>query len=625
VQKKIDAAWLTAALFNTMVDEQCESMAGLSQLLTGGERESVGHLRRFKRRCPEVRLIHGYGPTENTTFSLCHTITNDDLESDRVPISRPIHGSIARIVEPGGTPDETHGRIDKGELLVGGDGLALGYLGRDDLTAERFVFDSDGTRWYRTGDLVERLPDGSIRFVGRIDRQVKIRGHRIELDEVETVLSRCPGVLHAAVIVEGDDAATRRLVGAVILEDEVPIDSVRKYLSEHIPRPMIPDRLVHLQEMARGSTGKIDRAALRAVLAQTEEESSSGAAGVEPAQTPTERKFLELLAARLARSGPEGIGRRADFYEIGGHSLIAMRLATDIEGSLGVRIRPVDILTIRRVDLIAAHIDQLAAEDLSLESDGADPPELIDPIGDIRTRVLIESERDPTGRAMLVHQAWLVKPGLDIERVRALWQTILARHESLRCAFSFDGQTPELLMLDPAGVPWLHAEPALRTAGTQVQSGLPREVIDAIGARIRADEMPVRVHHWAMADDCSLIAVVYHHAVVDEWALELIEAELAGLLAGERLPAQIEQYDQFVRLEQAWRDESAAEAIAQRLAGTDEGSVELPMAGPQAGLVEKIELDGDDEALARSIDDASARLGVLPAALLLGVFGQTLV
>ncbi|HEX6751658.1 MAG TPA: amino acid adenylation domain-containing protein [Longimicrobium sp.] len=213
----VTSAWLTAGLFHQMVDTTPDAISGLRQLLAGGDVLSAPHVRRVLEAFPGVRLINGYGPTENTTFSCCRTITAADVERASIPIGQPIANSTAYVLDPHLNPVP----VDvPGELFVGGEGLARGYLGAPRMSAERYVphpyAETPGARLYRTGDRVRRRPDGSIEFLGRIDEQVKIRGYRIEPGEIESVLERSPLVAKAAVHVREDAPGDKRLVGYVI-------------------------------------------------------------------------------------------------------------------------------------------------------------------------------------------------------------------------------------------------------------------------------------------------------------------------------------------------------------------------------------------------------------------------
>ena len=213
----VTSAWLTAGLFHQMVDSSPDAIGGLHQLLAGGDVLSVSHVARVLDGFPHVRLINGYGPTENTTFSCCRTVVAEDAERASIPIGGPVANSTACVLDahlhpvPADVP---------GELFVGGDGVARGYLNAPALTAERYLPDPfaerPGARMYRTGDRVRRRPDGCIEFLGRIDEQVKIRGYRIEPGEVEAVLERSPSVTRAVVHVREDVPGDKRLVAYVI-------------------------------------------------------------------------------------------------------------------------------------------------------------------------------------------------------------------------------------------------------------------------------------------------------------------------------------------------------------------------------------------------------------------------
>ncbi|HVO10121.1 MAG TPA: amino acid adenylation domain-containing protein, partial [Vicinamibacteria bacterium] len=213
----VTTLWLTSSLYNAAVDEAPEALRGVRQLLVGGEALSVPHVRKGRERLPGTRIINGYGPTEGTTFTCCYTIPGDLGGRPSIPIGRPISNTRVYVLDaalepvPVGVP---------GELCVGGDGLARGYLRRPDLTAEKFVPDpfgaEPGGRLYRTGDTVRYLDDGRLEYLGRRDEQVKLRGYRIELGEIEAALSGLGGVKQAVVAVKEDATGEKRLVAYVV-------------------------------------------------------------------------------------------------------------------------------------------------------------------------------------------------------------------------------------------------------------------------------------------------------------------------------------------------------------------------------------------------------------------------
>ncbi|MGJ7510630.1 amino acid adenylation domain-containing protein [Variovorax sp. GT1P44] len=322
----VKSAWLTAALFNAVVDDDPAQLAGLRQLLTGGEALSVPHVRRAMAALPGLTLINGYGPTECTTFAATHRIPRDlPADARSVPIGRPINDTALRVLSPAMAMLPA-GLV--GELCIGGRGLARGYLQRPDLTAERFVPDPFGgpdDRLYRTGDQARWLPDGTIEYIGRIDGQVKIRGHRIETGEVEAALLAHPGIKSCAVIARADAAGRLRLVAYLVARGaEVPWTSLRQHLAERLPEAMQPAAQVWLDQLPVTNNGKLDRRALpepprqRPELAQTFEEPRDDA----------ERKVCAAFARAL---GIDQVGRNDNFFDLGGDSLLVLKVLKDLQ------------------------------------------------------------------------------------------------------------------------------------------------------------------------------------------------------------------------------------------------------------------------------------------------------
>ena len=325
-QHSVKTAWLTAALFNAVVDDDPAQLAGLRQLLTGGEALSVPHVRRAMAALPAITLINGYGPTECTTFAATHRIPRDlPADARSVPIGRPINDTALRVLSP------TMAMLPAGfvgELCIGGRGLARGYLQRPDLSAERFVLDPFGgpeERLYRTGDQARWLPDGTIEYIGRIDGQVKIRGHRIETGEVEAALLAHPGIKSCAVIARPDPAGRLRLVAYLVARGaEVSWTALRQHLGERLPEAMLPAAQVWLDQLPVTTNGKLDRRALpepprqRPELAQTFEEPRGDA----------ERTVCAAFARAL---GIDQVGRNDNFFDLGGDSLLVLKVLKDLQ------------------------------------------------------------------------------------------------------------------------------------------------------------------------------------------------------------------------------------------------------------------------------------------------------
>jgi amino acid adenylation domain-containing protein len=318
----VTTAWLTAGLFNVVVDERPTALRGLRQLLTGGEALSVPHVRRALANLPDVQLTNGYGPTEGTTFACCYRLPRelpDDWGS--VPIGRPIANTEAYVL------DETLQPVPigvVGDLYIGGDGLARGYLNHPYLTATRFVTNpfrrGVGAKLYRTGDRVRYRADGNLEFLGRLDHQVKLRGYRIELGEIESALMAEPGVQQSCVVLREDEPGMKRLVGYAV-GDGSRLDgaSLRGRLKQQLPQYMVPSDVVVLPALPLTANGKIDRASLPA---PAQHHGTQG--GRVPPRNAVEVQLMRIWEEVLGLKDGE-VGMRDNFFALGGHSLAALR------------------------------------------------------------------------------------------------------------------------------------------------------------------------------------------------------------------------------------------------------------------------------------------------------------
>ena len=329
----ITTLWLTATLFQQMVDNQLERLSGVRQLLAGGEALSPLHARKMIETLSQDRkLINGYGPTENTTFTCCHVMTASSTIGSSVPIGRPIAHTQVYLLDENLEPVPIGA---SGELCTGGDGLARDYLHDPELTARKFVpnpfSDDPGARLYRTGDLARHLPDGTIEFLGRIDDQVKIRGYRVEPGEIEASLLEMAGVREAVVVGREIEPGDRRLVAYVVPEEgcEPDFDELRRGLRRGLPGFMVPSAFVALKAVPLTSSGKVDRRRLPAP-----EQPRSGQPAAVPRNT-IEARIAEIWTGLLR---VDRVGIHDDFFDLGGHSLTAMRVISRVSESFGVEI-----------------------------------------------------------------------------------------------------------------------------------------------------------------------------------------------------------------------------------------------------------------------------------------------
>ena len=326
----VHIAWLTAALFNAIVDGDARDLHGLRQLLIGGEALSVPHVRNAYAALPDITLINGYGPTECTTFATTYAIPRDIGAGARaIPIGRPIADTTAYVLNARGDAVPV-GVI--GELFVGGAGVARGYLARVELTAERFVSGlaaAPAERLYRTGDRVRWLPEGVLEFIGRVDGQVKIRGYRIEVGEIEAVLQGLAGVRACAVLARDDRAGHKYLVAYYVVGDDygdgneqagvAPITPahLRQYLAQRLPAFMLPTAYLKLDALPVTANGKLDRRALPTPDPRRPEL----AVPYVPPVGKLEQAICDLFADLLVL---DQVGRDDNFFELGGNSLLAM-------------------------------------------------------------------------------------------------------------------------------------------------------------------------------------------------------------------------------------------------------------------------------------------------------------
>ncbi|GEB48472.1 non-ribosomal peptide synthetase [Streptomyces cacaoi] len=365
-EQGVTAMWLTAGLFHQVAERDPARLAGLRHLLAGGDVLSPVHVGRVLAALPGLRLVNGYGPTENTTFTCCHVMT-EPPGGATVPIGTAVPGTRTHLLDaalepvPDGEP---------GELYTGGLGLAHGYAGDPALTAQRFVpdpFSSEpGARLYRTGDLARALPGGALEFLGRSDAQVKLRGFRVEPGEVEAVLRRRDEIGDCAVVVQGEGAA-KQLAAFVVAEERVRVPRLRRRLAEQLPGYLVPATFQQLDALPLTETGKVDRSTLAKQRSRRRPECD---AEFRPPEGGLERDLARVWADTLQY---EEVGVDDDFFELGGHSLMATQITGEIAETY-------DVLVTARAFYERPTVAELAAYIAEQLPDGA--PADSDPGGD---------------------------------------------------------------------------------------------------------------------------------------------------------------------------------------------------------------------------------------------------
>jgi amino acid adenylation domain-containing protein len=351
-QQGVTCLWLTAGLFNQIIDARPSVLETVHHLMAGGEALSLSHVQKAVSLLPGLRITNGYGPTESTTFACTYAIEpGAALTTSSVPIGRPIANTRCYLLDQQLQPVPVG---MTGELHIGGDGLARGYHNRPKLTEERFIADpfglERGARLYRTGDLARYLPDGNIEFLGRIDQQVKIRGFRIELGEIEAVLAMHPKILNSVVLAREDVPNHKHLVAYVVMRPEPAptVAELREFLILKLPAYMVPVAFITLAALPLTPNGKIDRKALPA-----------------PNQSPIEIRSLSATPETSLEQGIANIwhevlelpitGLDDNFFDVGGDSIRIASVHTHLQRLLGRQFPITDLFVHTTIRSLAAH------------------------------------------------------------------------------------------------------------------------------------------------------------------------------------------------------------------------------------------------------------------------------
>ncbi len=536
----VTTLFLTTSLFNAVVDEDAGALRGLTHLMTGGEVLSVPHVRRALAVLPGTRLTNAYGPTENTTFTTCYPIPSSLDESvTSIPIGRPIANTRVYVLDEGMLPVPVG---VTGELYVGGDGVGRGYLGRPELTAEKFVPDpfapTAGGRLYRTGDRVRFLRDGNLEFLGRTDAQVKVRGFRVEPGEIETVLLRLDGVREAAVVVREDHVGDRRLVAYMTVTGGRTLESsdLRGYLKERLPDHMVPSAFVVVERLPLTPNGKLDKKALPA----PEESPRTDIARMAP-RNATEATLAGLFREVLRL---EEVGVEDDFFDLGGHSLRATQLVSRIRDAFRVEIPLRRLFESPTVAALARILEERGSPEASGKRITASPRGTDLPLSFAQQRLWFLDQLQP-GSAYNVPLALRLRGTLDRPALESALSEIVRRHEALRTTFpSESGRAIQVIA------------PSLPLAVELVDLGaLPAEAREGEAVRLARAEGEklfdlkrgplVRATLVRLAPDDHALFLTIHHIVSDGWSMGVLFRELTALYGAhhERRPSPLPEID----------------------------------------------------------------------------------
>jgi amino acid adenylation domain-containing protein len=348
----VNTMFLTTALFHLAVDQRAEMFAGVQQLVFGGDVADPQRVARLAQMHPHLRLVNGYGPTENTTFTTCYVVPRGYQPSERLPIGWPLEGTRVYVVDGDLRPVPDG---ERGQLVTSGEGLSLGYLNNPEATAERFVpdpFSHDGGRLYLTGDQACRLPDGSYDFFGRLDNQVKISGHRVELDAVEAALRSHPSVREAAVVVVAGEGTEKKTVAFVELRAGVreSVAGLRDHLQGRLPVYAMPSRTEILAALPMTASGKLDRKRLATMATGTRVPSAPA-----PQADSHAAQVRRIWQRTLQR---QSVGMDDNFFDLGATSLDLIAVHAELVRTVQPRLRITDLFACPTPRTLARFLDR---------------------------------------------------------------------------------------------------------------------------------------------------------------------------------------------------------------------------------------------------------------------------
>jgi amino acid adenylation domain-containing protein len=541
-REQVTVFFVTTAMFNTLVDVHLESLKGVRKILFGGERVSVSHARRALSYLGKGRLLHMYGPTETTVFASCYAI--DEID-DAIPIGKPLSNTVISIIDRLMQPVPTGAG---GELLIGGPGVSPGYLNNPGLTGEKFVsisyksYRSYGSyrtyiskKTYKTGDLARWLPDGNLEFLGRMDHQVKIRGFRIELGEIEHYLLKSNAIEEAVVLVRADKSGDRYLAAYIAPRgcngDRPGAAELKEFLAHSLPAYMIPAYFVFIDRMPLTANGKIDRAALP-------DPSSSAASRneyIEP-RDEIEKKLAAIWSEVLGDTKPIGIDD--DFFQLGGHSLKATIMTTQIHRQLLVKIPLETVFAAPTIRELAEYARKSSREEFQ-RIPLAEQKEYY-PLSSAQKRLYIMQHMGVDYISYNQFMVLVLAGGARTERLERTFGQLIQRHESLRTSFEIIGDEPMQRIHDKVEFKIEYHDLAAADDEKLMIKNFVRPFDLSQAPLLRAALLEREEREY-------LLMLDMHHIISDGTTLGIFAREFIALYSGVELPGLRIQYKDFAQ------------------------------------------------------------------------------
>ncbi|MER5891083.1 amino acid adenylation domain-containing protein [Streptomyces sp. NPDC001941] len=499
------------------------SFAGVRTVVIGSESATTDDARAHRRTpLAHTTLVNGYGPTETVITATALVLPPHAPLPDTagLPIGGPVGERLAHLLDERRSPVADG---DSGELWIGGPLLAAGYLHDPARTDERFAADpfatAPGARMYRTGDIVRRHPDGHLEFLGRADNQVKVRGHRVELDEVDRHLLTVPGVTSATAFTLDDGAGGHLLAAALGRTAQGPDpQDVRARLRERVPAYLVPGRIVVLDRLPLTTSGKTDRRAAAAAAAALLEQAAA------PRDEHAARTPLDTVVTLLRHLLQDpALGPDDDFLARGGDSLMALRVCARMR-ALGVPLRPADLLTGRTARTAVARADGRAAPTAPAPDEHAGPLDLLP----AQRRWLHDGEL-PDRDHFCLNALFTTEPGLAADRLRAVAEGLLRRHPALRTALHPDG-TASLTEPDPAAA--VRRDDVSTVPAAERTARLEERLASAQRSMSLAEGRVFGLLYTEIGDGTARLLLTVHHFVLDGVSMGVLVDDLEALLSG---------------------------------------------------------------------------------------------
>lgn len=510
----ISITFMTTALLNVLVDDMPEIITHFRKLYFGGEAHSLDHIR---RALPYLNssdsLVHVYGPTEGTTFSTFHIVQSSDVDSNIIPIGRPIAHSSLYILDtdlnllPAGAI---------GELCIGGDGLALGYLNRTELNEDRFVNHPllASERLYRTGDLGYWDRQGAVVFKGRKDDQVKIRGYRIELGEIENVLLSTKIISQVVVVAREKAIGNKQLVCYLVVLNGYTVEDAKAYLETQVPSYMIPSQWIELEKLPLNKNGKIDKQCLPAPTFIRE-------TSHHPPSNATERKLLEIWQRLLKL---EDLGVNDNFFESGGHSLLAARLASSIRRHFDCDIRVKDIFECPTISSLSSVIVEGDTGTKLPSLERFDRPSKI-PLSYSQERLWFIDQLEGSTHYHIPYVS-RITGSLDIGKLSTSFQAIIDRHETLRTVIGEEeGIAYQIVHSSDFWELDIHKESSIIASGKTIEAFISEEISRPFSL---VSECMLRAVLIKISEEEHILILVLHHISGDGWSVGVFLEELSN-------------------------------------------------------------------------------------------------